>query len=173
MYKIRLATLDDLSRIAKVHIDSWRTTYKGIVSQEFIDSLTSEWSEERQKSVITNQNKFIYVAEDISGKIVGFASGGPERMNDQLYKGEIYAIYLLEEYQGKGIGRDLFIAVIKKLKRNGINSVIVLVLEDNISAINFYESLGGLKVKEGSLELQGIQYKDIGYGWMDTSFLTV
>lgn len=171
MIKIRLATLDDLLGIAKVHIDSWRTTYKGIVADEFIASLTYEWSKERQRYLIENEDTFIFVAEDTNGNIVGFASGGPERNNDPIYMGELYAIYLLKEYQSKGIGKQLFNAVIKHLSANGINSLLVLVLEDNTPAIKFYEALGGERVKEGILELEGIQYKDIGYGWLDTSVL--
>ncbi|HLU22435.1 MAG TPA: GNAT family N-acetyltransferase [Bacillaceae bacterium] len=171
MTRIRLATLDDLPGIANVHINSWHTTYKGIVAQEFIDNLTYEWSEERQTSILRSSNKFIYVAEDMSGKIVGFASGGPERNNDPIYKGELYAIYLLEDYQRKGIGRNLLNAVIKHLHTSDINSILILVLEDNIGARSFYESLGGKIVKEGTLDLNGVKYKDIGYGWSDTSSL--
>ncbi|WP_100404303.1 GNAT family N-acetyltransferase [Bacillus solitudinis] len=171
MFNIRIATHEDIPSIAKVHIDSWRTTYKGIVDSDFIENLTYEWSEKRHLNVLSDKDMFIYVAEDKEGNIVGFASGGPERGNDPLYNGELHAIYILDEYQGLGLGRKLFTAVTKQLRENGFNSLLVLVLENNISAREFYKSLGGKEVREGVLELKGQTYKDIAYGWTDTAFL--
>ncbi|WP_306428702.1 hypothetical protein [Robertmurraya siralis] len=40
MMIIREATLSDAEGIAKVHVDSWRTTYKGIVSDVFLEQLS-------------------------------------------------------------------------------------------------------------------------------------
>lgn len=39
---IRKANRDDAPGIAKVHVDSWRTTYKGIIPQSFLDELSYE-----------------------------------------------------------------------------------------------------------------------------------
>jgi ribosomal protein S18 acetylase RimI-like enzyme len=169
LIKIRSATLKDVKEIAKVHIDSWRTTYKEIVAADFINGLTYEWSEQRMTNLLTNQDMFIYVAEDKYGKIVGFASGGLERNNDNHYKGELYAIYLLENCQRKGIGRKLFNEVKSHLKQQEINSMLVLVLEDNQLARDFYVSLGGKKIREGLIRFGGVEYKDIVYGWEDIS----
>lgn len=35
--QVRIATLNDAAGIAKVHVDSWRTTYKGIIQEEFLN----------------------------------------------------------------------------------------------------------------------------------------
>ncbi|WP_100404348.1 GNAT family N-acetyltransferase [Bacillus solitudinis] len=169
MFNIRKATLVDIPSIAKVHVDSWRTTYRGIVSSDFIENLTYEWSEKHQLIVFSNKDMFIYVVEDKEGNIVGFASGGPERNNNSLFKGELHAIYLLTEYQGLGLGRKLVTSVANQLRVNGFNSLLVLVLENNTSAREFYKSLGGKEVGKGGLELKGRMYKDIAYGWTETT----
>lgn len=39
---IRRAIISDAPGIAKVHVDSWRTTYKGIIPQSFLDGLSYE-----------------------------------------------------------------------------------------------------------------------------------
>ncbi|RKL64746.1 GNAT family N-acetyltransferase [Salipaludibacillus neizhouensis] len=171
MFNIRISTLEDMPSIAKVHVESWRTTYKGIVDSQFIENLTYEWSEKRHLNVLSNKDMFIYVVEDKQGNIIGFTSGGPERTNDPLYDGELHAIYLLDEYQGLGLGRKLFTAVTRRLREDGFNSLIVLVLENNISAREFYKSLGGKEVREGMLELKGQKYKDIAYGWTEIASL--
>ncbi len=75
--KIRKATQQDASGIAKVHVDSWRTTYKNIVPDAFLDSLNYE---NRTKLWKQNVHKMIvFVAEMDDGEIVGFSTGGQER----------------------------------------------------------------------------------------------
>ena len=87
--------LKDITGIAKVHVDSWRTTYKGIVPDTFLNSLTYESREQIWKRGI--EKNHVYIAENENNQIVGFATGGKERTGKyEAYKGELYAIYLLE-----------------------------------------------------------------------------
>ncbi len=113
---------------------------------------------------------FTYVAEEESGEIVGFASGGRERTGDPVYKGELTAINILQNYQGRGIGRCLVEAVAKRLARWGIDSMLVWVLADN-SARQFYAALGGKPVRDRELEIGGKLLVEVAYGWMDTGNL--
>lgn len=105
---IRKATLNDAAGIAKVHVDSWRSTYRGIVSDDFLSSLSYENREERWKNFMSNneEQQYLFVAEE--GKFVGFASGGQNRTDVNDYIGELFAIYILEDFQKKGIGRALY-----------------------------------------------------------------
>ncbi|SLK41611.1 acetyltransferase [Mycobacteroides abscessus subsp. abscessus] len=160
---IRLAKDGDAKEIAKVHVDSWRTTYKGIVPNSFLETLHYEQKEEIWKSAITIGN--VFVAENEEGKIVGFANGGKERSGQYPgYAGELFAIYILEAYQGKGIGSTLVKNVIKYLKEKGINSMIILALEDN-PACMFYETIGGKRIGIEEIEIGGKEFIEVVYGW--------
>lgn len=95
---IRLAVVSDAAGLARVHIESWRTTYKGIVPDDYLanmllESRVQNWR--RNLSEFADKN-YTYVAEDAEGQIVGFVRGGPERAGDEFYRGELYAIYLLQ-----------------------------------------------------------------------------
>ncbi len=79
--------------------------------------------------------------------------GGPERSGDPVYTGELYAIYLLEGWQRRGIGRRLTIEVVRQLTQQGLTSLLVWVLAENPSR-RFYEALGGRQVRE-KLEMTG------------------
>ena len=160
---IRKAKLEDVKAIAKVHVDSWRTTYQGIVPDSFLESLSYEEREQILKSGIeANQ---VYIAEDESGKIVGFASGGKERTGKyDAYIGELYAIYLLEGQQGKGLGQKLFQSVVDDLKEKQLNSMVIWALADN-PACRFYEKLGGKKIDAAEIELDGKKLDEVAYGW--------
>lgn len=112
-------------------------------------------------------NGGVYVAESHEGIIVGFSKGGKERSSKYNgYDGELYAIYILKEYQGKGIGKALVKPVIDEIKGMGLNSMLVLVLKNNISRL-FYESLGGRKIDTVEVEIGGKKFFELVYGWED------
>ncbi len=166
---IRPARPEDAAGIAKVHVDTWRTTYSGIVPDDYLASLSYERHEQgwtRQIKEAAEGNIFIYVAEDNEGRIVGFVSGGPNRNPDPVYKGELYAIYILQAYQGLGIGRKLTLALAQSLFEAGLDSMILWVLAKN-PARRFYESLGGQLVKSGQFEISGVTIEEVAYGWPD------
>jgi GNAT superfamily N-acetyltransferase len=170
---VREATHSDVSAMARVHVDTWRTTYQGIVPDEFLANLSYEKRENGWHQVLDNapnDRNFTYVAEDESGQIVGFANGGVERADDPVYQGELSAIYVLKSNQQKGIGRELVRAVAQKLGQMEIHSMLVWVLADN-PACRFYETIGGQKVHEKEIGRGGVKLIEIAYGWTDTANL--
>ncbi|WP_083573597.1 hypothetical protein [Rossellomorea aquimaris] len=92
-YRIRKAVRKDAEGIANVHINSWKTTYKGIVSGDYLDALNVEERRERWEGILAGPHQ-TYVCVLHTGRIAGFVSIGRER--DKLYDGELYAIYLLK-----------------------------------------------------------------------------
>lgn len=160
--RIREAVLEDADGIARVHVDSWRTTYKGIVSDSYLQQLSYEQRAENWRRGIGKSA--LYVAEDETGKIVGFGTGDKERTGKYNADGELYAIYLLEEVQGQGIGKKLTQVIAQSLKEQGLDSMLVWVLERNPSKA-FYESLGGQPIDETMIDIGGDQFKEIAYYW--------
>ncbi|MFB5192157.1 GNAT family N-acetyltransferase [Alicyclobacillus fastidiosus] len=163
---IRRATLDDATGVARVHVDSWRTTYRGIVNDDFLASLSYAQSEERWQNRLQDHSStyVMFVAEDNKGQIIGFADGGPERSGHSVYDGELYAIYLLEAYQRKGIGKQLFHSVVSHLIHHHFHEMLIWVLTDN-PACRFYESMGGQIVDEKSSEIGAQTLSEVAYGW--------
>jgi L-amino acid N-acyltransferase YncA len=100
--RIRKAIASDAMGIAKVQVDTWRTTYQGIVPDDYLDSMTFENREHKWKEILKEGT--VYVAEE-KGKVCGFSCGGKQRSeNYPAYAGELYAIYLDQQYQRRGIG---------------------------------------------------------------------
>ncbi len=160
---IRKAILSDTKGIAKVHVESWKTTYANIVPNEYLNNLTYESREQIWINSISNGG--VYVAENNEGEIVGFSSGGKERSGKyDGYDGELYAIYILKEYQGQGIGKALIQPIIDELIGMGLNTMLVLVLKDNVSRL-FYEALGGKKIDELEVQIAGKKLTEVVYGW--------
>jgi L-amino acid N-acyltransferase YncA len=136
---IRPATESDATAIAHVHIQSWRSTYAGIIPTPFLAALneadrTAQWSEWLKLELP------VYVADHL-GEIVGFIGGGPIREPVEPYDAELFAIYLLEGAQRQGTGSTLLKALARELHQRGFTNLIAWVLESNVSR-HFYEATG-------------------------------
>jgi GNAT superfamily N-acetyltransferase len=163
--KVRKAVPGDEIGIAKVQVDSWKTTYENIIPGSYLKQMTYESREQQWKDIISDQA--VFVAENPEGEIVGFSNGGRERTgNYPGYDGELYAIYILKAYQRKGLGKLLLKPLFQDLVQKGIFSVIVLVLEENDSRL-FYESLGARILDTVQLEIAGKKLNELVYGWED------
>lgn len=166
---IRSAELADASDIAKVNIETWKSTYKGIIDDEYLRSLSYEHREQAIKNLIINSSsdkKYVFVAEDNTYGVIGFATCGIERENDEIFKGELYSIYILKKFQNKGIGKLLYNSVIQRLKENNLIPMIIWVLEENRQARNFYELRGGRKIWERYILIGSQEIKEVAYGFM-------
>ncbi|MDP5275470.1 GNAT family N-acetyltransferase [Chengkuizengella axinellae] len=163
---IRQATQQDTKAIAKVHVDSWKTTYKGLIPDDYLNNRSVDDYKARWSEFLTYKNQFVYVAETKKGEIVGFSNGGRERDHHSEYKGEIYAIYLLKSYQRKGIGKLLVRPILKDLITMNIDTMLIWVLKENNSRL-FYESVGGRVVREKTISISGKALQEVAYGYED------
>jgi GNAT superfamily N-acetyltransferase len=167
--RIREATIHDAGAIARVNVDCWRTSYAGIVPAAHLAGLSYEQRAENWRRY-REPGRYTYVAEDSRAGIVAFASGGPERSGDVVYRGEIYALYVLPAYHRQGIGRQLIAAVTRRLLADGLTTLLIWVLADN-PARAFYARLGGSPVRQQMINIGGADLAEIGYGWLDAKAL--
>jgi len=162
---IRPADVDDAAAIARVHVSSWRATYTDLLPADFLESLTEAGYADRWRRFIAERSNLAFVVEDDSGDVVGFASGGRDRAGEASYKGELYAIYLLEAAQRRGYGRELVRAIAGGLRGMGLDDMIVWVLRDNVTARDFYERLGGIYVRTQPITIGSVTLEEVSYGW--------
>ncbi|MEW5323082.1 GNAT family N-acetyltransferase [Geobacillus thermoleovorans] len=169
---IRKATWADAPAIASVHVESWKTTYSGIVPDAYLETLSVGEKQPLWEKVLSQSDHSLFVAEE-NGRIVGFVSGGRNRATEgpiAKYDGELYAIYLLKEVQRKGLGRQLVQALVGDLAQKGVRSMVVWVLADNPSR-GFYERLGGENIAQEEVEIGGKPLLEWCYGWKDIQMM--
>lgn len=169
MLIIRPAETDDAPAIAKVHVDTWRTAYRGIVPQDYLDALTVHSRIVNWVRIIERggEDVITLVSEDGHGRIVGFASGGALRHRDPRFAAEISSLYVAPRAQRKEHGRRLFLALSNRLAARGLQGLFVWVLAAN-SARGFYETLGGREVDTVTRDFAGVPLMEVGYGWTET-----
>jgi ribosomal protein S18 acetylase RimI-like enzyme len=141
---IREATEKDFEGIATVRVKGWQSAYRGQMPDSYLDNLSIE--KDTQGLIERNKNpdptKKTFVAE-LDNKIIGFVVAGNPRDEDVSPEtGEVYAIYVLPEFQGKSAGSRLINAAIVFLIKNGYKKAALWVLETNIKARTWYEKKG-------------------------------
>ncbi|MHB1956922.1 MAG: GNAT family N-acetyltransferase [Sulfobacillus sp.] len=166
MIKFREMKPDDLTNIARVNVDTFRATHQGIVPDRLMNDLSYETAEHRFERMLgkTGRDSAIFVA-DHDGSVVGYAMGGLAREELTPFLGELYGIYIVPAYTGKGIGRQLIALVVKHLHTQGLHSMFVWVFSDNVPARRFYEALGGHIVQQRTILLAEHEVSETAYGW--------
>ena len=165
---IRAAVPDDAGAIAHVHVESWRTTYSGIVPEAYLASL-DETLRAKLWSEWLGGETLVRVAE-INGRVVGFAHGGRNRELVETCDAELYSIYLLKEAQNRGIGASLLQAMAAALAERNFKSMAVWVLEQNRSR-GFYERTGARLATSRVIEVGGAKLMEVAYAWADLKML--
>lgn len=172
--RVREAVIADAEAVARVRVDTWRTAYKGIIRQSFLDaqSYDDKLADWKQILAETGGPTSTFVVEDTDGRVVGFAFAGSERTGDPIFTGQLIAIYILATHQRYGMGRRLVGAVAARLIEQGHRSMLVWVLADNPSR-RFYERLGGEPLhRDTTLAIGGDDLVEVAYGWRDLRALS-
>ena len=142
------ATVEDAEVIRFIGAYSWKETYTGLVPEDYLDYKTAHYRDKvnREKELIKNVNNNYYVAR-VDNKTVGYVLYG--HSNNEKYKdyGYIGALYLLNKYQGHGIGKKLFRIALEGLKELGYSKMMLECMEGN-NTINFYKKYLGEVVDE-------------------------
>jgi ribosomal protein S18 acetylase RimI-like enzyme len=166
MIAVRPACLEDARPIARIEVETWRSTYAGMVP----DRVLTGMSEGRQTSCWNNflrqRPGDVLVAEDPGGRILGFGNCGRQRDRAIDFAGEVYTLYVRPEEQGAGIGRQLLDGLFHRLVACGHGSAVIWVVRANPSRF-FYERLGGRLASHRAIPVGGQPVEALAYGWRD------
>lgn len=140
---IRQATVNDARQIAQIHVLSWKATYAGQISDDYIATLSVVDREQSWRESLEKNSDSVLVSVD-GEDIQGFISFGPSRdiSGSSERIGEVYAIYLSPDYLRRTLGKQLWRSASELLGLKKFKEITVWVLDTNISARRFYENMG-------------------------------
>ena len=133
----KMETDEEIKGKAYVHWHAWHEAYPGMVSQDYLDRFTLEKAE---KLAFSWGGDHLIIAK-AGDRVIGFVGYG-NRGEEAPETGEIFALYVLSEYYGTGVGKQLMDAGLEQLK--GYPQICLWVLKENKRAIRFYEKCGFL-----------------------------
>ena len=170
---IRRGVIEDAAEASRLHAETWRASYRGLVPDDLLDQLSpTRWEHGWRRGFASmDPTRVVHVAE-VDGRIVGFVGGGRSRSGGPPgYPGEVYALYVHPRRQGQGIGRALLNAVAAGLSERGLVPIVIWTLFDNPRSRGFYEARGGVVIAEKSEPFDGYLLHEVGYGWIDATAL--
>ena len=155
----RLAVGSDADALARIHVETWRVAYRGMLPDDYLDSLRVEprigWWRRFLRDGAT-----VYVAEE-AREVVGFCSVGSSQ--DEGW-GEVFAIYVHPSRWDEGHGGGLLDAGEGSLRDGGFSRALLWVLESNARARRFYERRGWSLGKPFRVEeIGGVQVGEVRY----------
>lgn len=164
----RFANENDSLQMAYVSAYSWMETYSYILPKEYLENKIKnieESSKKIKKFLIEHPNYLVALVDD---KIVGICEYEGLKDNKRSDYAHLGALYVLKEYQGYGIGKELLKKAIKGLIDMGYNKMYLECICGN-SSINFYKKYDGI-IKEktkylipnaGNYDVHVVEFLDI------------
>ncbi len=160
-YGIRKMNYEDAEAVTDVLINTWQTSYRGIVSDDCLDHMDRNTLIERRRRQYKN-----YIVVVMEGRIVGFCW----YMNNNSYSqdvpeadSEVVALYVLPECQGKSLGRALITYAMDDLREQGRKKMVIWCLKENHPSRKFYKKMGGTIFGEHKTHIGNQDYDEVGF----------
>ena len=157
---------EDSLEVARIHTLSWQKAYKGIVDQNFLDSIDIEKRAASWKTGIeTNDPCIIRLVSEKNNHILGFACGLENRTKIELpdCDAELWAIYVHPDHENQGAGKSLLEYFKEELRLAGKTRFCVWAIKENLPARRFYEKLGGVPKGSKKVKIGDQQLAEVGY----------
>ena len=165
-FSISVATAADAIRIAELHAMSWRSAYRGILPDDYLDgNVEPERRSHWQKTLAGLSDGDLVLKAERDGEIAGFVSvywnqvPGLDTYLDNLH--------VKPGMRGSGLGRRLLAAALHRLIEAGAQSLCLTVFDANEGAIRFYQRLGGTLTERGFDDIGGGKAADTRVEWHD------
>jgi GNAT superfamily N-acetyltransferase len=169
---IRQARLGDARAIGGIEVETWRSTYAGMLPDRVLLGMSDQRQTASWAGFLRHRPGDVYVAESgaPAARLMGFGNCGKQRDAAFGFAGEVYTLYVAPAWQGTGLGRQLLLALFARLVHCGHRSALIWVVRANPARF-FYERMGGKLVLHRSIRLGGEPVEAVGYGWRDLGAL--
>jgi len=149
---VRTPTPSDATRIAELHVATWKEAYAHLLPDDFFDVAHTRMRQRMWDQILNApRDEWIVRIAEVDGRAVGFAMSGPSfgaEGQDLPRERHVYNIYVVESEHGTGVGQSLLDEIV------GTDPAMLWVAKENPRAIAFYRRNG--------FELDGAEQVDSG-----------
>jgi ribosomal protein S18 acetylase RimI-like enzyme len=161
--EIRRAEAADAHEISRIYALSWKTGYRGMIPQDYLDALSEDyWTPKFQKWLSEGTLRALILSEDsVPAGAIAFGKSREKNLPDW---GEVASLYLRPEFFRRGYGKKLMEEAFRFFRENGYQDCFLWVLRENERAQAFYRSLGFRMTPDTvSYEIAGKMIVDLRY----------
>jgi GNAT superfamily N-acetyltransferase len=153
--------------MARVHVQCWQETYRGLMSDAVLDDPGSPAARERMWTAVLTGDRYRESRVAVAGhddELVGIAMAGPPEDGATRWSNQLYVLYVYAADHGTGAGTALLEAVIDPGE-----SAVLWVADPNPRAQAFYRKHGFVadgttQVQEGVREIRMVRGGGTGSG---------
>lgn len=112
---VRPAVIADAADMARVHVETWSETYRGIMPDELLDAPDLLDRRRQMWTQILDEaspSTYTCAVAESDGEIVGIAMSGPPEDTATAEDRHLYVLYAYRSVHGTGVGQDLLDAVV-------------------------------------------------------------
>ena len=143
-YLVFPAGPSDAEALGRVHVTSWRETYRDLLPEPYLARMSETAHARRFRFGLLRPGPGdVTLAAEGPAGLVGYAQGGASRSRIDG-EAEIHTLYVLRRAQGQGVGRELVQSSARAFLAAGFRTLMISVLRDNQPARRFYERIGGV-----------------------------
>ena len=162
MLNFRQAKIGDIDSIAKIKVKGWQSAYRGIIDDEYLDSMSVSEQIDRIKKYSLDT---IFVAE-CDNEILGFCriyDYDVPIYSDKKIDCEIREIYVRSNLKRMGIGSKLFNHILEHFRQLDKEILYLGCFDENYGARKFYEKMGGLSAAGENIVVGSKCYPTVSY----------
>ena len=142
MTEIRPAVLGDEATLAYIQTESWKSAFRGILSDEELEKHTDlSCATEMYDRTLRDYPEHGFILS-VDGKPHCIAYWGASREEDMPEHAELICIHSLLENRRRGFGSLMMEHILDEMKKSGFSKAMLWVFTKNIPARNFYEKFG-------------------------------
>lgn len=149
---IMIAQLSDIPQITKLYVQNWQSTYRGLLPDHFLDSLTVESAVQKWTDYLRSDGHTLLTAHD--GQLFcGFAACKPDNeLSDCIY---LDSLHVAKTARGKGVGTRLIREIGQLAHAKGYRKMSICIVKGNDNARNLYTKLGAVHYKDFTDDFHG------------------
>lgn len=152
----------DITSVVDIQIEDWKITYKGIIDDDFLNSMDKNAKIEKRKRDYKNNG---FIVAELNNEIVGYCRYIDN--NNFISKEiddidcELLALYVKANLKYNGIGTQMFQFVIDEFKKKNKTKMILWCLKDNEPSKKFYTKMGGRIAGERDVKIGDKNYLEV------------
>jgi len=167
--KIRLVNDNDITSIAKIHIDNWKNIYQENFPSEYLAGLNYNDAIVEWIKFLKQDDAFIYIAASDDDSVCGFVAC---KLDKQMpHTGKLDSLHVNQANREQGIGKQLIVTAANHFQSIQISSMTLWAVETNEHAISIYKHLGAKVYKNEMRYFDWVPVRQLGLIWNDISCL--
>lgn len=160
---IRNIRREDIPDIVDIKINGWKNAYKGIISDEVLNSMNKEQIIKKIEKKYTESGFAVAILNEIIVGFCNYIDSNKYTQDMADIDSEILALYVKPELKYNGIGTKLFNYVLNEFREKNKSKMILWCLKENEPSKKFYEKMGGKILTTREFKIENEKYTEIGY----------